>query len=108
MARETPHVDAGIEQLLGQPRHPALVNHVEARAGPVAEPIDRLGGLKREVPHRPFVTVGPGRLLGDAELGRAAAVGGVIDVTALAGDQVVEHTLDVGRRWHALLLGQMR
>src|SRR5690606_32742720 len=89
-----PVVDRGVEHERLHPRR----QQIEARRLVVMATIDLGGHVGREDAH----VVGAGRApevarqggLGDAELGRPAAIPGVVHVATLAPDHVVDHLLD--------------
>ena len=96
-----PVIDRGVEQ----ERLDAAGQEVEPGLAVVLAPIDLGGGAALEPAH----VLGAGRApevagerrLGDAELGRPAAILRVVDVATLAPDHVVDHLLDRSRHGYA-------
>jgi hypothetical protein len=88
------HVDAGIEQLGGNPCG-AAGDMVIAETKPVEAAVDgrRFGSRKKR--HRTRVTVRASSRFGYTIAGRSAAIGGMVGIAALALDQPVDQLVDI-------------
>lgn len=88
------HVGAGVEEFAGNGARP-FRHLVELRPEPVQPLVDYRRFLTRQVAHGSTITVGAGDSLGDAEIRRPSAVGGMIGIAALPVDQRVDKVVNV-------------
>ena len=88
------HVDPGVEQFGGDCRS-LFGNGIKARPQPVDAAVDRPGLRFRQVPDCATIPMRARDRLGDSEAGWPALVRRVVDVPALAIEQLVEHPIDV-------------
>jgi hypothetical protein len=81
---------------------PLRLDLVEPRPQPVKAKIDGDRLAARQLAHRPGIAVSPRHGLGDAETGRSALVGWIVDKSALAIDQGVDQPVHIHHFVHAV------
>jgi|UPI00046ECC36 hypothetical protein len=86
------HVDAGVQRLRSKRRRP-LGEQIDAGRRDELPPIDVESQRAGQGPHIALVSIRPSEVLDDPEPRRPAAIGRVVHIIALAGDDVVDHLL---------------